>query len=56
MSTLKSPIMLIGQCLRECWIIIWSLFKNEKIKHEGTLYTHTICISFCVLILKVFAI
>jgi len=45
--------MMIGQSLGECWIIIWSLFRNAKIKHEWTLYTHIICISFCVLILKV---
>ncbi len=44
---------MIGQCLRECWIIVWRLFKNVETKHEWTLYTHTICIGFCVLILKV---
>jgi hypothetical protein len=53
MSTLKSPIMMIEQCLGECWIIIWSLLKNVKTEYEWALYTHTICIIFHVLILKV---
>jgi hypothetical protein len=45
--------MMIGQCLRYCWIIVWKLFRNGEIEHEWTLYTHTICIAFSVLILKV---
>jgi len=56
MSTLKSPILMIWQCSGDYWIIVWKLFKNVKIEHEWTLYTHTICIAFHVLILKVFAI
>ncbi len=52
MLTLKSPIMMIGQCLRKCWIIIWSLFTNVKIEDEWAPYTHTICLAFHVLILK----
>jgi len=48
--------MIIGQCSRNCWIIVWQLFKNVKIEHEWTLYTYTICIFFHVLILKVVAI
>jgi len=52
-STLKSPIMMIGQCLGYCWIIVWRLFKNIKIEHEWILYTHIICIVFRVLILKI---
>jgi len=55
-STLKFPIMMIGQCLGDRWIIIWRLFRNVEIEHEWPLYTHTICINFCVLILKVVAI
>ncbi len=42
MSTSKSPIMMIGQCSGNCWIIVWGLFKNVEIEHEWTLYTHTI--------------
>jgi hypothetical protein len=53
MSTLNSPIMMIRQFSRDYWIIVWRLFKNVKIEHEWTLYTHTICIVFHVLILKV---
>jgi hypothetical protein len=45
--------MMIKQCLGDCWIIVWRLFKNVKIQHEWALYTHTICIDFHVLILKV---
>jgi hypothetical protein len=56
MSTLKSPILMIRQCSGDYWIIVWKLFKNVKIEHEWTLYTHTICIAFHVLILKVVAI
>jgi hypothetical protein len=51
-STLKSPIMMIGQCLGKCWIIIWKLFKNVKTKHEWVLYTYNMYF-FHVLILKV---
>ncbi len=53
MSTLKSPIMMIGQCSGECWIKVWKLFRNVKNEHEWASYTHTICIIFHVLILKV---
>jgi hypothetical protein len=53
MLTLKSPIMMIGQCSWDYWIIVWRLFKNVEIEHEWTLYTHTIYIAFRVLILKV---
>jgi hypothetical protein len=53
MSTLKSPIMMIGQCLGDCWIIIWRFFRVVKIEHGWVLYTHTICIVFHVLRLKV---
>jgi uncharacterized membrane protein len=42
MSTLKSPIMMIGQCSKDYWIIIWRLFRNVEFEHEWTLYTHTI--------------
>ncbi len=56
MSTLIFFIMMIGQCLGECWIIVWRLFRNVKIEHEWALYTHTICIAFCVLIFKFFDI
>jgi hypothetical protein len=52
MSTLKSSIMMIKQHLGDYWIIVWKLFKIVEIEHEWTLYTHTICIAFCVLILK----
>jgi len=52
MSTLKSLIMMIGQCSKNCWIILWIFFGNVKIEHEWNLYTHTI-LFFCVLILKV---
>jgi hypothetical protein len=48
--------MMIGQCSGECQIIVWRLFRNVEIKHEWTIYTHTICIAFHVLILKVDAI
>jgi len=40
----------------DCWIIVWRLFRNVEIEHEWTLYTHTICIVFHVLTLKVVAI
>jgi hypothetical protein len=56
MSTLKSPIMMIGQCSRDSWIIVWRLFRNVEIEHEWALYTHTIYIVFRVLILKIDAI
>jgi hypothetical protein len=52
-STLESPIMMIGQCLGDCWIIVWRLFKNVEIEHEWVQYTHTIYITFHVLVLKV---
>jgi hypothetical protein len=52
-STLKSPKMMIGQCYGRCWIIFWRLFKNVNIKHEWAFYTHTMCIDFHVLVLKV---
>jgi len=45
--------MMIGQCSGDCWIIVWIFFKNVEIEHEWALYTHTICIAFHVLILKV---
>jgi len=48
--------MMIGQHLRDFWIIVWKLFKNVEIEHEWTLYTHTIYIVFCVLVLKVVVI
>jgi hypothetical protein len=53
MSTLKPPKIMIAQSLKECWFIIQRLFKNVKIKQKWTLYTHMICFSFLVLILKV---
>ncbi len=56
MLTLKSPIMMIGQCSRVYWIIVWRLFKNVKLEHEWALYTHTIYIVFRVLVLKVVTI
>jgi len=43
-STLKSPIMIIRQCLEDCWIIVWRLFRNVEIEHEWTPCTHTIYI------------
>jgi hypothetical protein len=46
MSTLKSPIMMIGQCLRECWIIVWKWFRIVKTQLECALYTHIICIFY----------
>jgi hypothetical protein len=55
-SILKSSIMMIGKCSGDCWIIVWRLFRNVKIEHEWTLYTHRICITFHVLILKVVVI
>ncbi len=42
MSTLKSLMMMIGQCSKECWIIVWKLFRNVKVEHEWILYTHII--------------
>jgi hypothetical protein len=48
--------MMIGQNSKDCWIIVWRLFKNVEIEHEWDLYTHTIYIVFHVLILKVDAI
>jgi hypothetical protein len=56
MAILKSSIMMIGQCLGYYWIIVWRLFRNVEIEHDLVLYTHTICIVFHVLILKVVAI
>jgi hypothetical protein len=47
---------MIGQCLGDYWIIVSRLFRNVEIEHEWTLYTHTIYIDFCVLILKVASI
>jgi len=55
MSTLKPPKIMIGQSLKECWFMIQRLFKNVKIKQKWTLYTHMICFSFLVSILKVVA-
>ncbi len=50
MSTLKSPIMMIGQCSKKCWIIIWSLFSRNwtwmNFMHTYNMYF------FCVLILN----
>jgi hypothetical protein len=43
--------MMIEQCSRNCWIIIWRLFRNVEIEHEWILYTHTI-LFFLVLVLK----
>ncbi len=48
--------MMIRKCLKECWIIVWRLFGNIEIEHEWALRTHTICIVFYVLILKVVTI
>jgi hypothetical protein len=48
--------MIIGQCLGDCSIIVCKLFNNVEIEHEWILYTHTICIDFYVLILKVVTI
>ncbi len=45
--------MLIGQFYEGCWIIVWRSFKNIETEHEWILCTHTICISFHVLTLKV---
>jgi len=53
MSTLTYPEPMIGECSSECRIIFWRLFKNVNRKHEWTIYTHTICVAFCVLVLKV---
>jgi len=33
---------MIGQCSKECWIIVWKLFKNVEVEHEWVLYTHII--------------
>jgi hypothetical protein len=52
-STLKSFNIMIRQCFSDCSIIFWSFLKNVKIKNEWALYTHTICIVFRVLSLKV---
>jgi hypothetical protein len=52
MSTLKSPNIMIGQCFSDYSIIFWIFLRNVQIEHEWTLYTHTIYIFFCVLILK----
>jgi hypothetical protein len=42
--------MMIRQCSRNYWIIVWRLFRNIKIEHEWGLYTHTIYIYFkCIL-------
>ncbi len=46
MPTLKSPIMMIGQCWGDSWIIVWILFKYVEIEHEWTLYTPTILLFF----------
>jgi hypothetical protein len=53
MSTLTYPKPMIGECSSECLIIFWRLFKNVNPKHEWIIYTHTICVVFCVLVLKV---
>jgi len=55
-STLKYPIMMIGQCSKDCWIIVWKLCRILEIEHEWVLYTHIIYIDFHVLVLKVDAI
>jgi hypothetical protein len=56
MSTSKSPKMMIKQCSRKCWIIVWRLFRNVKTEHEWALYINTLCIAFHVLILKIVTI
>jgi len=44
--------MMIGQCPKEHWIIVWSLFnRNVKIEHELVLNTHT-CIGFLCINIK----
>jgi hypothetical protein len=52
-STLKYLNIMIRQCFSDCSIIFWIFLRNVKIENEWTLYTHTICIVFHVLILKV---
>jgi len=38
--------MMIEQCLGECWIILWRLYKTVEIKHELDIYANTICMFF----------
>jgi hypothetical protein len=37
MLALQSPKMVIEQCFKECWIIVWILLKNIKTKCEWNL-------------------
>ncbi len=56
MWALKFPIMMIGQCSRDSWIIVWRLFRNVKIEHKWALHTHIILFYFIVLVLKIVVI